>query len=83
MATSTGSDSNNKKPNDVSELSNSEYARVGISMWLNNKPLEAEDHFKKRKSSLQVEAGYTFVSFMVCNSLCYIYYVLVFFFFWK
>ncbi|XP_063710057.1 tetratricopeptide repeat protein 39C-like isoform X2 [Culicoides brevitarsis] len=52
------------KQKDASEMSESEYARVGIALWLNNKPLEAEDHFKKRKNKLQVEAGYTFISFL-------------------
>lgn len=54
-----------KTTKETSEMSDSEYARVGIALWLNNKPLEAEDHFKKRKNKLQVEAGYTFISFLV------------------
>lgn len=56
---------NSNKTKKESEMSESEYARIGISLWLNNKPLEAEDHFKKRKNKLQVEAGYTFISFLV------------------
>lgn len=47
------------------QFSESKYALDGIQMWLNNRPLEAEEYFRRRKSSLQVEAGYTFLSFLV------------------
>lgn len=63
MASDTSNKTKEKEKS--SEMSESEYARIGISLWLNNKPLEAEDHFKKRKNKLQVEAGYTFISFLV------------------
>lgn len=49
------------------QFSESKYALDGIQMWLNNKPLEAEEYFRRRKTSLQVEAGYTFLSFLVSN----------------
>jgi len=41
------------------------YAKEGIAMWLNNKPKEAEEFFKKRMNSTQVLAGYAFTLCLV------------------
>lgn len=54
-----------EKSEKVEQFSESKYALDGIQMWLNNRPLEAEEYFRRRKTSLQVEAGYTFLSFLV------------------
>lgn len=51
----------------------SDYAKEGIGLWLNNKPIEAEAHFSNSDLNLddntsiniQVQTGHTFVVCMV------------------
>lgn len=54
----------NEESDKIQNLSEALYALAGIKMWLNNQPLEAENYFRKRKS-IQIEAGLTFLSFLV------------------
>lgn len=46
-------------------LSDSDYAKVGLSMWLNNAPDRAEQHFRAKLQSTPIFAGYAFTVSMV------------------
>lgn len=46
-------------------LSDSEYAKVGLAMWLNNAPDRAEQHFRDKLESTPIFAGYAFIVSMV------------------
>lgn len=45
--------------------SDSEYAKVGLAMWLNNAPDRAEQHFRAKLQSTPIFAGYAFTVSMV------------------
>lgn len=45
--------------------SDSDYAKVGLSMWLNNAPDRAEQHFRAKLQSTPIFAGYAFTVSMV------------------
>ncbi|XP_037031278.1 tetratricopeptide repeat protein 39C-like isoform X2 [Bradysia coprophila] len=42
-------------------LSDAEYAKIGLALWFNNKPEEAEEFFKQRLDSTPIFAAYIFV----------------------
>lgn len=42
-----------------------EYSKEGFNLWINNLPLEAEEHFQIETESIQIIAGRTFLSCMV------------------
>lgn len=42
-----------------------EYARHGITMWLNNEPVKAEQFLKQRIDSTQIMTSYTFITCIV------------------
>lgn len=46
-------------------LSDAEYAKIGLALWFNNKPEEAEEFFKQRLDSTPIFAAYIFVVCMV------------------
>jgi hypothetical protein len=48
-----------------SVLSDSEYTKAGISLWINNQPRSAILHLEKKKSSLNVCHGYVLLNFVV------------------
>lgn len=60
---------NNEAIPDETEQSDYSYANQGMWMWLNNEPIAAEEHFKKRKQSNVVLIAYAFVLGMVRDSL--------------
>lgn len=45
--------------------SDSAYSKVGLAMWLNNQPDQAERHFKARLHRTPIFAGYAFIVSMV------------------
>lgn len=49
-----------------------EYACEGLRLWLNNKPQQAEAHFRARINDTPILAGYAFILCMVCSCLCII-----------
>lgn len=48
-----------------SVLSDSEYTKEGITLWINNQPRNAILHLEKKKSSLNVCHGYVLLNFVV------------------
>lgn len=52
--------------------SDSQYTRQGLTMWLNNMPEQAEQHFKEMLDRTPVFAGYVLVLSLVFFAFLYI-----------
>lgn len=50
-------------------ISESEYTKEGLALWLNNMPERSEVHFKENLERTPIFAGYVFVLSMV--SMCF------------
>lgn len=53
--------------NSSDNLSDSEFTKHGIGLWINNKPQDAINHLSQRKQSLTVMHGYVLLKFVVTS----------------
>lgn len=61
----TSSSSSSVASSSLDALTDSDYAKVGLAMWLNNAPDRAEQHFRAKLQSTPIFAGYAFTVSMV------------------
>lgn len=55
----------------VQSMEDWEYSKEGFNLWINNLPVEAEEHFQIETDSIQIIAGRTFLSCMVRTQLAF------------